>query len=93
MMNMARAVAAPSSEESASMPRVLYFTFAVDAYVTQGIERHRLTWVFFLDNGTEHIGTQDRAAASEEDHRAWIQGQADSYAVATSEPNSDAMGV
>lgn len=86
-------MAAQNMEESASMPRVISFTFSIDSYITQGIERHRLTWVFFLDDGTEHIGTQDRAAASEEDHRQWIQGQADSFTVATSDPDSDAMGV
>ena len=86
-------MAAQNMEESTSMPRVISFTFSIDSYFTQGVERHRLTWVFLLDNGEQHIGTQDRAAASEEDHRQWIQGQADSFAVATSDPNSDAMGV
>ena len=86
-------MAAQNMEESTSMPRVISFTFSINSYVAQGIERHRLTWVFLLDNGEQHIGTQDRAAASEEDHRAWFQGQADSFAVATSDVQSDEMGI
>ena len=67
------------------MPRVTNWTFAVEEYETNGVVRHRLTWTFFCDDGSQHTGTQDRDPASHDDHNAWLALQAQAFTIATTD--------
>ena len=67
------------------MPRVINWTFSVEEYETNGVLRHRLTWTFYCDDGSEHRGTQDRDPASYADHNAWLSLQASAFTIATAQ--------
>ena len=75
--------------EGATVPRIVQITFTVERYVTFGIERDRLNWIFLGDDGIEYPGTQDRPPMSEADHLAWLEGQAAAFSIATTEPTSE----
>ena len=68
------------------MPIVVSWTLTIEEYITNGVVRHRLSWIFFCDDGSEHHGTQDRAPATRENHETWLALQAAAFTVATSEP-------
>ena len=77
--------------EGATVPRIVKITFTVERYVTFGVERDRVNWIFLGDNGVEYPGTQDRPPMSEADHLAWLEGQAAAFTVATTEPSSESL--
>ena len=77
--------------EGATVPRIVQITFTVQRYVTFGIERDRLNWIFLGDDGIEYPGTQDRPPMTEAEHLAWLEGQAEAFTIATTEPSSESV--
>lgn len=67
------------------MPPIVRFSYAVQVYFAGAVEVHRLTWIFYDAENNEYPGTQDREPATDDDHRAWLQGQADQFSTVTTD--------
>ena len=77
--------------EGATVPRIVKITFSVERYVTFGVERDRVDWIFLGDDGIEYLGTQDRPPMTEAEHLVWLEGQAAAFTVATTDPSSESL--
>jgi hypothetical protein len=71
------------------MPIIVSFSFVVEPYLAGSLLRHRLTWVFVDGDGNQYPGTQDRPPASNAEHEAWLQGQADQFSAVTTEAETE----